>query len=89
MNEQQSDKTEMNDYKVYVNVNANISPEGILTPVSFVWEDGHTYQIDKIKKVERCASRKAGGTGIMYTCLVGGKECHLTHEVDKFFMERK
>ena len=36
-----------------------------------------------------CASRKAGGTGIMYTVMVDGKECHLYYEFDKWFMERK
>ena len=45
--------------------------------------------IDKVKSKERCASRKAGGTGIMYTVLVDGKECHLYYEFDKWFMERK
>lgn len=78
----------MTNLKVYVDVNARFSKEGDLIPRSFIWEDGKTYEIDKVKKKERCASRKAGGTGIMYTCIVGGKECHLYFEVDKFFMEK-
>ena len=45
--------------------------------------------IDKVKSKERCASRIAGGTGIMYTVMVDGKECHLYYEFDKWFMERK
>lgn len=28
-------------------------------------------------------------TGIMYTVMVDGKECHLYYEFDKWFMERK
>ena len=52
-------------------------------------EDGTKYLIDKVKSKERCASRKAGGTGIMYTVMVDGKECHLYYEFDKWFMERK
>ena len=63
--------------------------DGDMTPVEFVWEDGTTYQIDQIKNKERCASRKAGGTGIRYTAMVGGKECHLYYEFDKWFMERR
>ena len=35
------------------------------------------------------ANRKAGGTGLMYTIIVDGKECHLYYEVDRFFMEKK
>ena len=45
------------------------------------------YAIDKVSKPERCASRKAGGTGYRYTCQVGGKICHLTYEENyKWFM---
>ena len=36
-----------------------------------------------------CASRKAGGVGMMYTCMIQGQESHLFYEVDKWFMERK
>lgn len=75
--------------KVYVDVYALLSKEGDLLPKSFVWEDGQIYEIDRIKKKEMQASRKAGGTGLMYTCIVDGKECHLYYEVDKFFMEKK
>lgn len=45
--------------KVYVDVLAVFSREGELIPKAFVWEDGHRYEIDKISKPERCASRKA------------------------------
>ena len=76
--------------KVYVDVLAVFSREGELIPKAFVWEDGHRYEIDKISKPERCASRKAGGTGYRYTCMVEGKICHLTYEENyKWFMERK
>lgn len=56
--------------KVYVDVVAEFSKEGCLIPILFVWEDGRKYKIDKILKIERCASRKAGGVGTMYTCMV-------------------
>lgn len=63
--------------KVYVDVVAEFSKEGCLIPILFVWEDGRKYKIDKILKIERCASRKAGGVGTMYTCMVQGKERRL------------
>ena len=76
--------------KVYVDVLAVFSREGELIPTAFVWEDGRKYAIDKVSKPERCASRKAGGTGYRYTCQVGGKICHLTYEENyRWFMERK
>lgn len=68
--------------KVYVDVLAVFSREGELIPTAFVWEDGRKYAIDKVSKPERCASRKAGGTGYRYTCQVGGKICHLTCEYE-------
>ena len=79
----------MENMKVYVEVTAKFDTDGIMMPVSFIWEDGTVYQIDRIKAKERCASRKAGGTGIMYTEMVDGKECHLFYEFDKWFMERR
>lgn len=79
----------LENYKVYVEVTVKFSTDGVMMPVEFIWEDGTKYIIDKVKSKERCASRKAGGTGIMYTVLVDGKECHLYYEFDKWFMERK
>lgn len=73
----------------YVDVVARFDKDGVMMPMAFVWEDGRKYEIDKVKSKERCASRKAGGTGIMYTVVVAGKECHLYFEFDKWFMERK
>ena len=72
----------MNDNKVYVEVIVKFSTEGAMMPIEFIWEDGTKYLIDKVKS-------KAGGTGIMYTVMVDGKECHLYYEFDKWFMERK
>ena len=79
----------MENLKVYVDVLVKMDKDGDMTPVEFVWDDGTTYQIDQIKNKERGASRKAGGTGIRYTAMVGGKECHLYYEFDKWFMERR
>ena len=75
--------------KVYVDVVAEFRKDGQLVPIFFTWEDGRKYSIDRILKIERCASRKAGGVGMMYTCMIQGQESHLFYEVDKWFMERK
>ena len=74
---------------VYVDVVAEFRKDGQLVPIFFTWEDSRKYSIDRIIKIERCASRKAGGVGMMYTCMVQGQESHLFYEVDKWFMERK
>ena len=46
--------------KVYVDVVAEFRKDGKLVPIFFTWEDGKKYNIDRILKIERCASRKAG-----------------------------
>ena len=80
----------MEKIKVYVEVMARFTDDGKLLPVAFTWEDGRRYEIDRIIKCTRCASRKAGGAGIPYTCMVGGRECHLYYEENlRWFVERK
>ena len=84
------EKGKMEKIKVYVEVHAVFTMDGRLLPVSFTWEDGQRYKIDRITECARCASMKAGGTGMRYTCIVGGRECHLFYEENlKWFMERK
>ena len=75
--------------KVYVQVTAVFYPDGRLLPVSFIWEDGQTYAIDRVLGVIRAASLKAGGTGMRYTCMVRGRETCLFLEEDRWFMERR
>ncbi len=75
--------------KVIVPVCAQFDTEGTLTPVSFVWEDGTRYTVDKVLDVRRAASLKAGGAGMRYTCLVRGKQTYLFLDEDRWFMERK
>ena len=79
----------MNDVKVYVDVDARFSKDGQLLPSAIIWEDGQRYPIDRVIDMQRCASRKAGGVGIRYTCIVGGRQSYLYYEVDKWFVERK
>lgn len=79
----------MESSKVYVDVLAKFTKEGMLMPKHFTWEDGHEYDIDRVKDIRRAASTRAGGVGMRYTCLVEGKEVYLYLEEDKWFMERK
>jgi len=75
--------------KVIVSVNVQFDTEGNLTPLSFVWEDGRRYEIDRVLDVRRAASLKAGGMGIRYTCRVRGRQTYLFLEENIWFMERK
>ena len=80
----------MESSKIYVDVNATFSKDGRLIPRSFIWTDGHMYEIQKVKDVCRAASRKAGGVGIRYTCIIDGRESHLYYEDNNmWFVEGK
>ena len=81
------------DNKVYVEVSEVRQVDGVVIPMSFVWEDGIAYSIDKILDIRRAASLKAGGAGLRYTVRVQNKETFMFLEeergVQKWFMERK
>ncbi len=77
-------------YKVYVDVVAEFSKDGILRPRSFTWIDGQKYEIQSITDIRRAASLKAGGAGMRYTCRIWGREAHLYYEDDnRWFMESR
>ena len=74
--------------KIYVDVGAEFSADGRLRPQYLIWEDGRKYEIDKIKKTERCATRKGGGAGILYLCMIWGKPVRLFYEENyRWFLE--
>ena len=71
--------------KVYVDVDATFTKEGVLYPKRFCWEDGGIYEIDRIIDCRRAASLKAGGVGERYTCMVEGKQVYLYYEGDNLW----
>jgi len=82
-----------NDSKVYVDVSEVRLKDGKLVPLSFVWEDGATYEIDRVTDVRPAASLKAGGAGLRYTVRVRNRDTFMfleeEHGVGRWFMERK
>lgn len=75
--------------KVYVDVNATFTKDGRLLPKSFVWEDGMTYEISRVRDIRRAASLRAGGAGVRYTCMADGREVYLFYEDNNmWFVER-
>ena len=75
--------------KVFVEVTAKFDTEGIITPLSLLWEDGTVYEIDRVLDVRRAASLKAGGIGIRYTVKIDGKQSYLYYEEPKWIVEAK
>ena len=76
--------------KVYVTVNADHLNDGTCRPNSVTFEDGETFEIDRIRNSCRAASTKVGGSGIRYTVVILGKETYLYDEENgKWFVEYK
>lgn len=75
--------------KVYVDVLAEFTKEGLLLPKQITWEDGRQYNIQAVIDKRRAASTKAGGAGERYTCRISGHEVFLFYEDNNmWFMER-
>ena len=84
--------------KVYVQVNADFNPDGVMIPTSLIWEDGSKFEIDKVTDIRQAVAMKAGGQGDRYTIRVNGKESYLFFErcpsltgnvIGRWFVERR
>ncbi len=75
--------------KVFVRVLAETDEEGNIRPVSVTWEDGRSYNIDKVIDIRRAYAKKVGGTAIRYTVRIEGKETYIFAENGKWFVESK
>ncbi|WP_080798455.1 hypothetical protein [Arabiibacter massiliensis] len=73
--------------KTYVEVNARVDVDGRVTPLSIVWRDGRTFEIDRVIDSIRRASARVGGTGIRYLVTVNGREKYLFFENPRWFVE--
>ncbi|MFT9076002.1 hypothetical protein [Ethanoligenens sp.] len=74
--------------KVYVKVNADHFTNGMVLPRSFQWEDGTSYEIDRVIDRCRAASTKVGGVGWRYKVRIYGKEKFMwLEDGGRWFME--
>ena len=62
----------------YVEVVADFSEDGRVTPLVIVWEDGRW-----------AANMKLGGRGYRYTIMVGGRERLLWRDENRWYVEMK
>lgn len=89
---------ENKDIRVYVGVKADFSSEGKLIPKSVIWEDGKTFEIDRVTEIKQGHGAKAGGQGDRYTIFVNGVQTYLFFErnsdivgnnLGRWFVERR
>ena len=77
---------------VYVAVTVHYTKDGMVFPISFTWEDGKVYRIERVKEVSRINGSRPDEDRIMYTCLVKGRDTHLYYESGgkgRWFLKRR
>lgn len=88
--ERHPEVTPGNPYKAYVGVNADFTADGRMSPRKIFWEDGRTFEIDRIVSVERKASLAAGGAGIRFLSMIRGNAVSLYYEENGlWFVKRR
>ena len=82
----------------YVEVSVNFDSSGKMQPSALVWEDGHRYEIDRVREIQPAPALKAGGQGDRYTVMICGQQCYLFFErsaaltgnnIGRWFVERR
>lgn len=66
---------------------ANFDENGNIMPISFRYEDGNVYAIDKVICVRKMAAMKTGGAGIRYTCRIKNCRRYIFMEENRWFIE--
>lgn len=84
--------------KVYVKVQTDIDENGQMLPRRITWEDGRSFDIDRVGAVRPAYAARAGGQGDRYTIYVNGLQRYLFFErstntngniIGKWFLERR
>ena len=84
--------------KVYVQVKVDFREDGVMLPREIIWEDGVTYEIDRVIDIRQAAAMKAGGQGDRYTIEIDRKRSYLFFErsanltgnnIGRWFVERR
>ncbi len=75
--------------KQYISVTAKFDSDGNILPIRINWDDGRSFDIDKITDIRYAASLKAGGAGIRYTCRIKQTEKYLYLEDNRWFINNE
>ncbi len=79
-------------YKRYINVLAYFNKEGHMVPRAIIWDDGISYEVDKVLQIKQQVHSELGGNGTSYLCKIGGYERTLFFErgpINRWFIESK
>ncbi len=70
-----------------VTIIAKMHKDSFIIPLSLVWDDEKTYQIDKVLDIKKKASLKGGGMGTRYTCKISNQEKYIWLDGFVWFVE--
>ena len=70
-----------------ITVVAKMYENGKIIPLSIIWENDKTYEIDKVLDIRKKASTKGGGAGLRYTCKIKDQERFLWLDGYIWFVE--
>lgn len=66
---------------------AKMQADGKVIPLTILWQDGRTFEIDKVLDIRKKASTKGGGKGLRYTCRILNQERFLWLDDNIWFVE--
>lgn len=75
--------------KTYVDILVLFRSDGQKIPKIVYWDEYKKFAIDRIIDVRPAASRKVGGQGERYLCIINGTEHEIYFEDPAWFVEEK
>ena len=75
--------------RAYVRVLVDVDEIGKIRPMKIYWEDGRSFEVDRLLDVRQAACSRAGGQGMRYTCRVLGHQVYLFEDDGRWFVEAK
>lgn len=70
-----------------ITVIARMQDDGKVVPLTILWNNEKTFEIDKVLDIRKKASTKGGGKGLRYTCRISGNERYLWLDDNIWFVE--
>ena len=76
-------------HRAYVRVVVDVNEIGAIHPLKIYWEDGRTFEVDRLLEVRQAVSTLTGGQGMRYTCRVRGRPVYLYEDEGRWFVEAR
>ena len=75
--------------RAYVRVLVDVDEIGKIRPMRIYWEDGRSFEVDRLLDVRQASCTRAGGQGMRYTCRVKGRQVFLVEDEGRWVVEAR